>query len=456
MTTTAPAATVTSLDDAPVTSFHRRLMYRCAGGPFLDGYVLSIVSVAVAGMTDDLHLSVFMLSAIGAAALVGILVGAAVFGPITDKIGREVMYILDVVVLVGASLLSAFAATSWQVLVLRFVIGLAIGADYPIATSLLAEWLPRHNRGRMLGALIVFWYVGATAAYVVGLAIIHFGGDDLWRWILVSSAIPGVVVLLMRIGTPESPRWLVQRDRKDAARRVISKVFGDTVDADAAVAAEVIAAGNPEQRASLRTVFRGRNLRRITFCGLFFLCQVTPLFAIYTFGPVILQAFGLNEGVMAYVGSALISLLFLIGCVPALRWVDSWGRRPLIVWSFGLMAIPLAVLGIAPTAPIVVIVICFCLYALFSGGPNVLDWTYPSELFPTEVRATAIGISTGISRIGAAVGTFLLPVSLDEIGVGPTMLIGAALTVVGFVACLAWAEETKDTNLGGTAPVHAG
>jgi putative MFS transporter len=441
-----PATPITSIDDAPLTPFHRRLMYRCSGGPFLDGYILSIVGVAATGMTTDLKLSVSALSAVGAAALVGIFVGAIVFGRLTDRIGREVMYTVDLIVLVVASLLSAFATSTWQIILLRFILGLAIGADYPIATALLAEWLPRRNRGKMLGALILFWYIGATAAYAMGYLVIEFGGDGLWRWMLGSAAVPGLIILLMRMGTPESPRWLAQHGRPDKAREVVAKVFGDSVDVDAVLAAET--AGTGGRRGRFSDVFRGVYLRRMAFCGLFYLCQVTPLFAIYTFGPIILEAFGLNEGTLAYLGSALISLLFLIGCVPALRWVDAWGRRPLIVWSFVLMVIPLAVLGIVPTAPAAVIITCFCLYALFSGGPNILEWTYPNELFPTNVRATAVGISTGISRIGAAIGTYLLPQSLTKIGAGPTMLVGAVITLVGLVVCIAWAEETKDAALG--------
>jgi len=442
----ALATPATSIDDAPLTPFHRRLMYRCSGGPFLDGYILSIVGVAATGMTADLSLDVTALSAVGAAALVGIFVGAVVFGRLTDKIGREVMYTVDLIVLVLASILSAFATAAWQVALLRFILGLAIGADYPIATALLAEWLPRRKRGTMLGMLILFWYVGATAAYAVGYVMIELGGDGLWRWMLASAAVPGLIILIMRVGTPESPRWLAQHGRPEKARQVITQIFGDSVDADAVLAAET--AGARQHRGRLGDVFRGGYLRRIAFCGLFYLCQVTPLFAIYTFGPIILDAFGLNEGTLAYLGSALISLLFLVGCVPALRWVDAWGRRPLIIWSFVLMVIPLAVLGIAPTAPAVVVITCFCLYALFSGGPNILEWTYPNELFPTNVRATAVGISTAVSRIGAAVGTYLLPQSLNTIGVGPTMLVGAGITLVGLVVCIAWAEETKDAALG--------
>ncbi|MFF0636261.1 MFS transporter [Nocardia sp. NPDC004151] len=95
------------------------------------------------------------------------------------------------------------------------------------------------------------------------------------------------------------------------------------------------------------------------------------------------------------------------------------------------------------------------LCAFFCGGPNVLDWTYPNELFPTHIRATAVGFATSISRIGAALGTYLLPWSLDHLGMGPTFLFAAVVTAVGFLICLWGAPETKGRNLESAATVAA-
>ena len=108
---------------------------------------------------------------------------------------------------------------------LRFVLGVAIGADYPIATSLLAEFLPRRHRGRMLGAVFVVWAVGAAAAYPVGF-LLRGMGPDAWRWMLASPAMFAVITLLLRLGTPESPRWLLSSGRIEDARAAIKKVYG--------------------------------------------------------------------------------------------------------------------------------------------------------------------------------------------------------------------------------------
>jgi putative MFS transporter len=103
-----------------------------------------------------------------------------------------------------------------------------------------------------------------------------------------------------------------------------------------------------------------------------------------------------------------------------------------------------------------VVIVCFCTYALLSGGPTVLEWTYPNELFPTNIRATAGGVATSISRIGAAAGTYLLPISLSKLGIGTTMLIGAGITLVGWLVSVAWAEETRGRTLAETSALPGG
>jgi putative MFS transporter len=441
------------IENAPYTRFHKRLALACSGGPLLDGYILSIVGVALITMQPQLNLSTTDVSLIGAAALIGMFVGGAVFGVLTDKIGREVMYTADLIVMVVCSLLSFWATGVWEIVALRFVLGMAVGADYPIATSLLAEWLPTKHRGRLLGKQIIAWYAGSVLAYIVGWAFIEFGGADSWRWMLASSAVLCLVFLVIRRGSPESPLFLAQHGRGEDAVRVVKKHLG--VD----VTPEQLLAGEPEgdERVSagrIRVLFQPEYRKRTLFCGLFFLCQVGPLFAMLTFGPQLLESFGFPSGnTMDTLGTGLISLVFLIGCYPALRAIDTRGRKPTIIWSFGLMIIPLLVLGVWPAAPAAVALLALCAYAFFCGGPNVLDWTYPNELFPTSVRATAVGFATSISRVGAAIGTFLLPMSLTGLGTGLTMILAAAVTACGFVACLLWAVETKGVGLQAAARV---
>lgn len=432
------------IDEAPLNRFHYKLLALSSGGPFLDGYILTIVGVVLVGVTADLDLSTTEAGMVGAAALVGMFVGGFGLGWLTDRIGRQVMYTIDLIALTVGSLASMFVSDAWQLIALRFVVGVAIGADYPIATALLSEWLPRRQRGRIMGTLIVAWYVGATSAYGVGYLLVVLLGDAAWPWAVGSAVVPGLVILLARLGTPESPRWLVAHGRRDEARAALEQVYQREITAE-----ELATLSDVEEPRSLGylELFRRTYRTRTLFVSLFWLCQITPLFALYTFGPTILTAVNLSSGSLAILGSALISLVFLLGSLPALKLVESRGRRPLIVGCFALMTLPLAVLGILPHASPAIVILCFCAYALFSGGPGILEWIYPTELFPTEIRATAVGFATAVSRIGAAIGTYLLPMGLNAWGVGPTILAGAIVTFAGLVVCVAWAPETRGRAL---------
>ncbi|GAA0527150.1 MFS transporter [Saccharopolyspora subtropica] len=438
------------IDNQPYGRFHRKLFFLSSGGPFLDGYILSVIGVAITGATRELELTSFLEGVVGAAALVGVLVGGFVFGWVTDRVGRQVMYTIDLIALVLASALSLFVTEAWQLIVLRFVAGIAVGADYPIATSLLAEWLPANRRGRTMGALVAAWFVGASASYAVGYLVAVVGGDGLWRWVLASATVPGVIILLARIGTPESPRWLLRHNRPDAAREAIRTAFGRCpTEQELAHLAE----HEPPKKSRLSEVFRGGYLGRTLFVGGFWMCQVAPAFAIWTFYPVILGAYGFEEGNTALLWSMVVSLVTLAGCFPCIFWVESIGRRPVIIWTFVGVTVSMAALGLFPGMVATLAILMFVVNALALGGGNILQWIYPTELFPTDIRASAVGVASAISRIGAAAGTYLLPVGLDTIGLGPTMLVGAGIAAVGTAMCLAWAPETKGKALHESATV---
>lgn len=426
-----------TLDGAPLNAFHRRLTLFSSGGPFLDGYILSIIGIALVQINQSWGMSELWNGLIGASALVGVFLGGLIFGNVTDRIGRKLMYTIDLIAIIVCSVAQFFVDTPWQLFILRLLIGVAVGADYPIATALVAEFAPSNWRARLLGGLNAMWFVGATVAAFVGYWLLRY--DDGWRWMLLSSALPAVLIVVARTTIPESPRWLLSKGRRDEALAVLRRTLGP--DATLADLPE------EEKPTSIRAVVSAGYLRRVVFISIFWTCTIVTLFAIYAFGPQMLMLFNLESGDEANLGYGLINLFFFVGNVVALLLVDRLGRRPVLIWGFLISALGLLYLALHPEASIGLVAIAFGVYAIFNGGPSILEWIYPNELFPTEIRATAVGLCTGTSRIGAAVGTFATPWALSHLGISTTMYIATGIAVVGALVSMAMAPETRGREL---------
>lgn len=427
------------LDDVEVTPFLKKVITFSSGGPFLEGYVLSIVSVAFVQMTPDLNIDHHWNGLIGVAALVGITFGALIGGWVTDILGRKKMFIIDLSLIILLSLLFLIAVSPLHVALLRFFIGAAIGADYPIATAIIAEFAPRRIRAICLGIIAGVWYLGANVALIVGYGLASFPNS--WRWMLASSVVPCLIILIGRWSIPESPRWLHMRGRQAEAQEIIDRIYGPGYRIDDEVT----------ENTSYSKLLQGTYLRRVVFVSTIWLCQVIPMFAIYTYGPQIMAQVGLADGKSALIGEVVIGTMFLLGTIPAMILAEHWGRRPLIIWSFIGMTVSTAVLGLISAPHALVIVLCFSLYALFSGGPGNLQWLYPNELFPTNIRASAMGLATALSRIGTVISIYILPGFIEHYGKNHLMLGAAVISFIGVVVSIAWAPETRGLPLSVTS-----
>lgn len=356
------------------------------------------------------------------------------------------MYTVDLVAMVVASAACLFISDGFQLILLRFVVGLAVGADYPIATALLTEWMPKKRRGAIIGWLSTIWLVGAIVAYLVGFLLSTAFGPESWRWMLASGAVFGLIVMFLRFGAHESPRWLVAKGRFEEAREALSNALERDVTIEEVRA--LVDTDEAEIKSTFASLLKAPFLKRTLFCGLTWMCIALPQFALFTYGPIILSQFGLaHGGAEETLGQIVLNLGFLLGTLPALRWVETIGRRPLMIWTFVAAAVFLLPLGLWPEGPSWFVMVFFFLFTLASGAGTILVFIYPNELFPTDVRASAVGLATAISRIGAAIGTYMVPLSLSGLGTGPTMMIGVGLTVLGLVISIAWAEETRNKSL---------
>ncbi|NWD67133.1 MFS transporter [Pseudomonas gingeri] len=429
-----------SIEDVPLNNFHRLLTARSGGGSFVDGYVLSIIGIAMMQLSAALGLTEFWQGMIAASALMGVFFGGFIGGWLTDKLGRKKVYFIGPILFVVCSLAQFWVESAPALFLFRFIVGLAVGIEYPVATSLLVEFLPKKQRGPRLASLTILWFAGAAFAYVVGNAILNMGGDDAWRYALASASVIGLVLFVLRIGTPESARWLLGKGRQREAEAVIKRVYGPHY------SLRDLPEQLDERKMSFRDLLRSGYGKRLLFVTVFWSCSIIPVFAVYAFAPKVLQALNL-KGEWASYGSMAITLLFVVGCVIATKLINTMGRRRMLVHSFLWSGMALLLLAVFSNSHEMLVLVLFGAYAVFIGGAQVLQLVYPNELFPTEIRAFAVGIGTSLSRVGAAVGTYLVPVSLQTLGIGNTMYVAALVTFVGLVAAWALAPETRSMSL---------
>lgn len=429
-----------SLEDVPLNKFHQLLCVRSGGGWLLDGYVLSIIGVAMVQLSATLQLSSFWQGMIAASALIGIFFGGFLGGWLTNLLGRQKLYFVGPVLFTLCSLGQYWAESGLTIFALRFLIGIGVGFEYPIAGSLLTEFLPKKYRGPRLAMLTILWFIGAALAYIFGNIILKEGGDQAWRLVLASPAAIGVLLLLIRLGTPESPRWLLSKGRNADAERIIKNVYG------AAFSLRNLPEQPAESKMSILSLLHSGYGKRMLFVAVFWSCSVIPVFAVYSFAPKVLEALNLRGDWAAY-GSVAITVMFVVGCVIATRLINTIGRRSMLINSFLWSGLALTGLGMFPNGPETLVLVLFGAYALFIGGAQVLQLVYPNELFPTEIRSVAVGMGASLSRIGAAFGTWLVPISLQSLGSANTMYAAAAVTLLGLLVSVALAPETRSLSL---------
>lgn len=386
----------------------RGLLLYANAGLFCDGYILSSIGIALVTLQPDFALTPAATGAIAAATLFGILAGAPLFGHLTDRHGRRILMIADLALFVVACLAQAFATNVWQLVALRFVLGVAIGADYPIAAALIGESVPARIRGAALNSMQVAWFLGAAVAYAAGYALLAAGPHS-WKWILASPAPFAAAGLLLRARASETIPW--QRARDSGAL----------------------------QRTPFTTMFDARYRGPLAFVSAMWLLQVVPLFAIYAFAPAVLASLGIRNQASA-AGGVAITLAFLAGSFASLPLVERWGRRPLCIAGFAVAAVAFGLLALGRPE---LVVGSFLAYAIAIGAAAGLELTYPVELFPTAIRGSATGMAAAISRIGAFAGTFALPSLLGRYGATNIVIGACGLSALGLAVALRFAPETK-------------
>ncbi|RQR46293.1 MULTISPECIES: MFS transporter [unclassified Burkholderia] len=425
------------LEDLPLRPFHVGVAFSGTGGQFSDGFVLGIIGIAVSMAAGPMHLDALWMGLLGAASLAGLFFGSMFAGPIADRYGRRTIFAWDMLLFALVSAAQYFVTSPAQLLVLRLVLGLILGADYVVSKSLVTEYSPRRYRGRLLSVLAAAWAAGYVGAYLAGFAM-RDTGPDAWRIMLAASGVPALLILPFRLLVPESPMWLMKRGRGDEALAIVRRRFGPEV------TLAMTKAAVPQQTTRAWSQLFSPRWRKNTLVGcVFYTCQVIPYFALGTFAPKVLEALHVKD---KFVGGLVYNILLLAGAVIGLLLIDRISRRTFLIGTFYLAALGLAVLTYANFGPIGTMLV-FGLFACILSAAANLEFVYPPELFPTHLRASGVGLAVASSRFGSAISTFLLPIAVQQAGIHAALSVCVAVLVFGGVFCHFMAPETGSEHL---------
>lgn len=427
MSSAAGTAPVRSLvparmDRLPWTSFHWRVVTGLGVSWILDGLEIQIVSTVGAVLTDKgtLHLTAGDVGLLGSVYLAGEVIGALVFGRITDNIGRKKMFIACLLLYLIASGLGGFSFNLWSLLLFRFAAGLGIGGEYTAINSAIDELIPSHYRGRVDIAVNGTYWAGAMIGAAASIFLLNpnlFGINVGWRVGFLIGPFLGLIVIYLRRALPESPRWLMTHGREQEAEETVDGieewVQRDGVHLDPvpdSKALEVNARGSISYIEIARTMLRDYPGR--SFLG--FSMMVTQAFLynaiFFTLGLVLGKVYNVPADQIGFyifpfavgnlIGPLLLGPLF-----------DTVGRRKMILATYGgsgvLLAIDAAFFQAGVLNPITQ-TLFWCVIFFFASAGASSAYLTVSEIFPLELRAQAISFFFAISQGAGGVAAPLI------------------------------------------------
>ncbi|MGL3150749.1 MFS transporter [Microbacterium sp. A82] len=426
------------LDQLPFTRRHGRLLTGSGVGWALDAMDVGLISFILAALAQQWDLSKAESGWIASVGFIGMALGASLGGLLADRFGRRQVFALTLLVYGIATGASALAGGITVLLALRFLVGLGLGAELPVASTYVSEFAPARIRGRLIVILEAFWAVGWTAAALIGYFVIP-ASDDGWRWAFALGAIPAVYALVIRWGLPESPRWLASRGRLAEAERIVSRFEADA-DIVSAPATPPAAPSRPAlTTASRLSTLWASEFRVRTLClWLVWFCVNFAYYGAFIWIPSILVDAGYDL-VRSFGFTLLITLAQLPGYAVAAWLIEVWGRRvTLSVFLVGSAAS--AVLFGSATGDAAIIGTGMALSFFNLGAWGALYAVTP-EIYPTSVRATGSGWAAGVGRIASIIAPVLVPVLLVAGGVELLFVVFAAFFIVAAVA--AWGLVDK-------------
>jgi len=405
----------------------------------LYGYDTGIISGALLQIRRDFETGSGMEQVIAASILFGAVLGAFGCSQLSERLGRRKTILIVSGVFIVGTLLCSVAPNATTLSLARIVLGFAVGGATQTVPMYVAELAPARKRGRLVLTFQLGIGVGIVIATLVGAS-----EASPWRLSVGAASVPAVIMLLLMIRLPESPRWLVKYDRHDDAREVLRGIRAPGSDLDAELG-EIVGLEDAERSAGRGN--RGwSGLRKpwvrpalVVGCGIAIFTQLSGIEMIIYYAPTILTDNGFSETAALRVSVAL-GVTYLVMMIVGLAIVDKVGRRRLTLIMVPGAALSLAVLGWLfvsgnsgrDSTPF--IIACLIVFMFFNaGGLQLMGWLTGSEIYPLAVRGAGTSAQSMALWSTNMLITLTLLTIIQGIGVGPTMWLYAAFNVAAWI-----------------------
>jgi sugar porter (SP) family MFS transporter len=460
---------VRNVNEGGKTMYFYLISAVAALGGLLFGYDTGVISGALLFIRHVMSLSPTLQGIVVAIALAGAAIGAAMAGYLSDRVGRRRVILTAGLLFIAGAIISAVAQEVTILLIGRFLVGLAIGVASMLTPLYLAEISPASDRGAIVSLNQLCITAGILVSYLVGFALAD--AADGWRWMLALGALPGVILAVGMLVLPESPRWLAGHNRIRDTETVLQRLRGTANISDELSTLRRDVAREGSHLATASELLSPR-LRRplIIGVGLAMFQQITGINTVIYFAPTIFQSAGLSSAATSILATAGVGAVNVIMTIVSIRLIDSLGRRQLLFWSLGGMAVTLLVLSVAFFAGTsgqlawIAVLSVAAYVGFFAIGLGPVFWLLIAEIFPLALRGRAMSLATvanwSFNLIVSA--TFLNLVG--AVGSAGAFLIYAVLSMVALAFIARMVPETKGRSLEqieasldtGHAPMPAG
>ena len=425
------------IDKQPVGRFQIRLLLACAAVLFLDGFDTQAIGYVAPALASDWGLARGALGPVFSAGLFGLMIGALVFGPVADRIGRKKIIVFSTAAFGIGTLAAVFAQDISSLLVIRFLTGLGLGGALPNAVALTSEFSPHRRRATMVMAMFVGFSVGAALGGLIAAALIPYFG---WRSVfLIGGVAPLLLFPVLALRLPESVRFLALTGQADARVAELLTRIAPSVSLPAGArfgVHEAKLAGLP-----VAQLFReGRALATLVLWIVFFM-SLLDLYLLSNWLPTVLNDLGASVSMAAAVG-AMFQVGGVVGTFALGQFIDRFSFRALSL-TYLFAAVAVAAVGFSGHSIPLATLAIFCAGFCIVGGQiasNALAATY----YPTMMRSSGVGWALGIGRIGSIVGPWIGGVMLARhVGADSLFLAAAVPALCASLAAFALARITR-------------